>query len=73
LFSALSKVPDRHDTKTPEDLLDPGRINILRALGVASDRESFRSSGPSNDQSAVMLSASVAEYDIADVRGEGTA
>lgn len=37
---------------------------------------SFRSSGPSNEQGAAMLSASVAEYDIADVRplfGEGTA
>jgi hypothetical protein len=36
----------------------------------------FRSSGPSDDQSTAMLSVSVAEYDIADVRsllGESTA
>ena len=31
--------------------------------------ETFRSSGPSNLHGAAMLSASVAEYDIADVRG----
>jgi hypothetical protein len=30
--------------------------------------ETFRSSGPSNEQGAAMLSASVAEDDIADVR-----
>ena len=38
--------------------------------------ETFRSSGPSTEQGAAMLSVSVAEYDIADVRplfGEGTA
>jgi hypothetical protein len=30
--------------------------------------ETFRGSGPSNKQRAAMLSVSVAEYDIADVR-----
>jgi hypothetical protein len=30
--------------------------------------EAFRRGGPSNKQAAAMLSASVAEYDIADVR-----
>ena len=38
--------------------------------------ETFRGSGPSNKQRAAMLSVSVAEYDIADVRpvfGERTA
>jgi hypothetical protein len=38
--------------------------------------ETFRRSGPSNKQRAAMLSVSVAEYDIADVRplsGEGRA
>jgi hypothetical protein len=43
---------------------------------VAGHITVFRGSGPSDDQSAAMLSASVAEYDIADVRpliGEGAA
>ena len=58
------------------DLLDPGRINIFERWESQAAVETFRSSGPSNDQSAAMLSASVAEYHIADVRslfGEGTA
>jgi hypothetical protein len=38
--------------------------------------ETFRRSGPSNNQRAAILSVSVAEYDIADVRplfGKGRA
>ena len=57
------------------DLLDPGRINIFERWESQAAVETFRSSGPSNEQGAAMLSASVAEYDIADVRplfGEGT-
>ena len=58
------------------DLLDPGRINIFERWASQAAVETFRSSGPSDDQSAAMLSVSVAEYDIADVRpmfGEDTA
>jgi quinol monooxygenase YgiN len=58
------------------DLLNPGRINIFERWESQVAVETFRSSGPSNEQGAAMLSASVAEYDIADVRplfGEGTA
>jgi quinol monooxygenase YgiN len=57
------------------DLLDPGRINIFERWESQAAVETFRSSGPSKEQGAAMLSASVAEYDIADVRplfGEGT-
>lgn len=50
------------------DLLDSGRINIFERWESQADVETFRSSGPGDDQSAAMLSASVAEYDIADVR-----
>src|SRR5215210_8088349 len=58
------------------DLLDPGRVNIFERWESQAAVETFRGSGPSNEQSAAILSASVAEYDIADVRplfGEGTA
>jgi quinol monooxygenase YgiN len=58
------------------DLIDPVRVNIFERWESQAAVETFRGSGPSDDQSAVMLSASVAEYDIADVRpliGEGTA
>jgi quinol monooxygenase YgiN len=58
------------------DLIDPGRVNIFERWESQAAVETLRSSGPSNEQVAAMLSASVAEYDIADVRplfGEGTA
>jgi quinol monooxygenase YgiN len=58
------------------DLLDSGRINIFERWESQAAVETFRRSGPSDDQSAAMLSASVAEYDIADVRplfGDDTA
>jgi quinol monooxygenase YgiN len=58
------------------DLIDPGRVNLFERWESQAAVETFRSSGPNNEQGATMLSASVAEYDIADVRplfGEGTA
>jgi quinol monooxygenase YgiN len=58
------------------DLIDPGRVNIFERWESQAAVEAFRGSGPSEEQGAAMLSASVAEYDISDVRslfGEGTA
>ena len=58
------------------DLIDPGRVNIFERWESQAAVETFRGSGRSNEQGAAMLSASVAEYDIAGVRrlfGEGTA
>ena len=50
------------------DLLDPGRVNVFERWASQAAVEAFRGSGPSDEQGAAMLSASVAEYDIADVR-----
>jgi quinol monooxygenase YgiN len=58
------------------DLLDPGRVNLFERWESQAAVETFRRSGPSNKQRAAILSASVAEYDIADVRslfGKGRA
>ena len=58
------------------DLIDPGRINIFERWESQSAVDTFRGSGPSNEQGAAMVSASVAEYGIADVRplvGDGAA
>jgi quinol monooxygenase YgiN len=58
------------------DLIDPGRVNIFERWESQAAVEAFRRSAPRNKQGAAMLSASVAEYDIADVRhlfGERTA
>ena len=50
------------------DLVDPGRVNVFERWESQGAVEAFRSGGPSDDQSAEMLSAAVAEYDIAAVR-----
>jgi quinol monooxygenase YgiN len=57
------------------DLIDPGRVNIFERWESQAAVEAFRGSGPSSEQGAAMLSVSVAEYDVTDVRplfGEGT-
>ena len=50
------------------DLVDPGRVNIFERWESQAAVEAFRGGGPSEAQGAVMRSASVAEYDVADVR-----
>ena len=50
------------------DLVDPGRVNIFERWASRAAVETFRGSGPSDEQGAAILSGSVAEYDIADVR-----
>ena len=58
------------------DLVGPGRVNIFERWESQAAVDAFRGGGPSDEQGAAMLTASVAEYDIADARplfGEGTA
>jgi quinol monooxygenase YgiN len=50
------------------DLLDPSRVDIFERWETQAAVEAFRGSGPSDEQSAAMLSASVAEYDVVDTR-----
>jgi quinol monooxygenase YgiN len=58
------------------DLIDPGRVNIFERWESQPAVKTFRRNGPRNKQRTAMLSVSVAEYDIADVRplfGKGRA
>ena len=58
------------------DLLDPGRVNLFERWESQTVVATFRRNAPRNKHGAAMLSASVAEYDIADVRplfGKGKA
>ena len=50
------------------DLLDPGRVNLFEHWESQAAVKAFRRSAPRNKHGAAMLSVSVAEYDIADVR-----
>ncbi len=56
------------DFSITADLVDPGRIAIYERWESQGAVEAFRGSGPSDEQGAAMLGASVAEYDIAEVR-----
>jgi len=50
------------------DLVDPARVDIFERWESQEAVEEFRGSGPSDEQGSAMLSASVAEYVVADVR-----
>jgi quinol monooxygenase YgiN len=50
------------------DLLDAGRINIFERWESPAAVQAFRGSGPSDEQSAAMLAASVAEYEVTATR-----
>jgi quinol monooxygenase YgiN len=58
------------------DLLDPGRVNLFELWESREAVKAFRRRAPRIKQRAAMLSVSVAEYDVADVRplsGKGKA
>jgi quinol monooxygenase YgiN len=50
------------------DLVDAGRVNIFERWESQAAVEAFRGSGPDDEQRPAMLAASVAEYDIAEMR-----
>jgi quinol monooxygenase YgiN len=50
------------------DLVTAGRINVFERWASAEAVKSFRADGPSQQQRAEMISASVAEYDVSLVR-----
>ncbi len=56
------------DFSLSADLLEPGRINILERWESQAAVETFRGSGPSFEQGAAIVAASVAEYDVGDQR-----
>ncbi|MBO0808183.1 MAG: antibiotic biosynthesis monooxygenase [Actinobacteria bacterium] len=62
------RAPGCLDFAITADLVEPGRINIFERWESQAAVEAFRGSGPSDEQSAAMLGATVAEYDVADVR-----
>jgi quinol monooxygenase YgiN len=62
------RAPGCLDFAITADLIDPGRIAIFERWETQEAVETFRGSGPSDEQGAAMLSASVAEYDVAGVR-----
>lgn len=56
------------DIAISADLVDAGRINIYERWTSQQTLDTFRRTGPGSDQGEAMLSVSVEEYDIAEVR-----
>jgi quinol monooxygenase YgiN len=50
------------------DILDPSRIVVYECWESKQALEFFRGSGPSSDQAAATIAASVAEYEVASTR-----
>ena len=46
------------------DLLDPDRIDIFERWESHAAVDAFRGSGPSDEQTSAVISASVCEYDV---------
>ena len=58
------------------DPIDPGRVNIFERWESQAALNTARGNAPGFEQAEAMLSVSVADYDVADVRllfGRGTA
>ena len=62
------QAPGCLDFSISADLVVPGRVNILERWESQADAETFRGNGPSQEQGAAMVSASVSEYDVSSER-----
>lgn len=62
------RAPGCLDFAISADLLNPGRINIFERWVTQAAVDAFRGSGTDSEQGAMILSASVEEYDVGDVR-----
>ena len=60
------RAPGCLDFSLSGDLLEPGRVNIYERWESQAAVETFRGSGPSFEQAAAILAASVADYDVSD-------
>ncbi|WP_216216615.1 putative quinol monooxygenase [Amycolatopsis aidingensis] len=62
------RAPGCLDFSITADLVDAGRIVVFERWESPAAVAAFRGDGPDAGQSAAILAASVAEYDIADTR-----
>jgi quinol monooxygenase YgiN len=56
------------DFSIAADLVEPDRVNVFERWESQASVAAFRGSGPSGEQMAVITSASVVEYDVANER-----
>ena len=58
-------MPGCLDFSLSADLVEPGRINVFERWESQAALAAFRGSGPNDEQGAAIVSAEVAEYDVA--------
>jgi len=59
------RTPGCLDFAISADPLDPGRVNIIERWESQAAVDTFRGSGPSDDQQDAIVSGCVCEYEIA--------
>lgn len=62
------RAPGCLDFAVSADQVDPDRINVFERWRDRRDVEAFRGAGPGDGQSAAILTASVAEYEVGGAR-----
>lgn len=62
------QAPGCLDFAITADLLAPGRVNIYERWESRQAVETFRGSGPSDEQVGAIIAATVHEYDVAEER-----
>ena len=68
LTEQARNAPGCLDFALTADLVTAGRINVFERWESAAAVRSFRGDGPSQEQRAEMISASVSEYGVSAVR-----
>jgi quinol monooxygenase YgiN len=68
VVSAARAAPGCLDFALSADLVDPGRINVYERWDSQEAVEAFRGAGVSDEQGAMIVSASVAEYGAVEER-----
>jgi quinol monooxygenase YgiN len=65
VIAAARRAPGCIDFHLAADPLDASRINVYEAWASEADVEAFRSGGPSDEQAAQILGASVQQHTVA--------
>jgi quinol monooxygenase YgiN len=58
------RAPGCLDFAVTADLLDPSRVDIFERWESQAAVDAFRGSGPSDEQTSAVISATVVEYDV---------
>lgn len=62
------RAPGCLDFAVSADPIEPGRINVFERWESQGAVEAFRGNGPSDEQGAAIVAATVCEYDISEER-----